>query len=143
MNPLFQDSFEALLQNEVDPVAAGIGLRDLSEKAEGRALELLEQLLVSRSELANTDPAIVGTVLRILHASLLREGWSLVQSLPIETIVQLEQAIPPRSSNRFLLQQLYAIHQSDQALIALVESLSLQPPQKWVEAAQVLSPLMH
>ncbi|MGC6446740.1 MAG: HEAT repeat domain-containing protein [Rubripirellula sp.] len=143
MNPLFQDSFEALLQNEVDPVAAGIGLRDLSEKAEGRALELLEQLLVSRSELANTDPAIVGTVLRILHASLLREGWSLVESLPIETIVQLEQAIPPRSSNRFLLQQLYAVHQSDQALIALVESLSLQPPQKWVEAAQVLSPLMQ
>ena len=140
---LFNDTLEALLKSTVDPMTAGLQLRDLAERSGGRSIELLDQLNAHRAELSNTDPAIVGTILRILHASLLHEGWSAVEGLSIEKVSQLEQSIPPLSSNRFLLQQLYSIHRQDDSLAILLESLVLQPPQKWVEAAQVLSPLMQ
>lgn len=143
MNSLFHDYLESLLQNQVDPVAAGWQLRELSDKTRENPQELLDALLDSRESLANTDPAIVGTILRILHGSLLSQGWDQVTSLAMDKIGQLEQAIPPKSTNRFLLQQLYAINQQETSLHLLVESLNLQPPIKWVEAAQVLSPLMQ
>ena len=140
---LFQDNLQALMITGVDPVAAGWQLREISEKTRGKAPELLEHLIEVRSDLANADPAIVGTILTILHTALLEQGWEVVQNLAVDDIQRLELSIPPRTTNRFLLQQLYAIHQQDDALEQLVESLMTAPPDKWVEAAQVLSPLMQ
>lgn len=140
---MFHDNLEALLHSQVDPVAAGLQLRELSEKTAKQPLELLEALLDYRESIANTDPAIVGTLIRILHASFLGGGWDQIRGLGMEKISSLEQAIPPKSSNRFLLQQLYAINRQDSSLQFLLESLNLTPPVKWVEAAQILSPLMQ
>ena len=143
MTALLQDNLHALLLAEVDPVAAGWQLRELSEKSRGNSHDLLQHLIEARSDLVNADPAIVGTILSILHTAFLEQGWAVVQSLAVDDIQQLESSIPPRTTNRFLLQQLYAIHQQDEALQQLVESLTIAPPAKWVEAAQVLSPLMQ
>ena len=140
---MFQDNLEALLQGQADPVNAGWQLRELSEKAQSHSVDLLDNLLDCRNLLANADPAIVGTILRILHASLLSEGWGRVEELDSQKFFDLEEAIPPLSSNRFLLQQFYAMIQDDESLELLVSSLSCKPPSKWVEAAQVLSPLMQ
>jgi len=140
---LFQDNLEALLQGQADPVNAGWQLRELSEKAQSHSVDLLDNLLDCRNLLANADPAIVGTILRILHASLLSEGWGRVEELDSQKFFDLEEAIPPLSSNRFLLQQFYGMIQDDESLELLVSSLSCKPPSKWVEAAQVLSPLMQ
>ena len=140
---MLQDNLHALLLAEVDPVAAGWQLRELSEKSRGNSHDLLQHLIEARSDLVNADPAIVGTILSILHTAFLEQGWAVVRSLAVDDIQQLESSIPPRTTNRFLLQQLYAIHQQDEALQQLVESLTIAPPAKWVEAAQVLSPLMQ
>ncbi|MDC0278753.1 HEAT repeat domain-containing protein [bacterium] len=140
---MFSESLDALLNVSVDPVTAGWQLRDLSRKAAGHGQELLDQLAKNQDRVLQTDPAVVGTLLRILHASLLADGWAPIDEVSLATLNELEQHLPKNASNRFLLQQLYAIQGTDASLQCLTNSLSTNPPQKWVEAAQVLSPLMQ
>jgi hypothetical protein len=140
---LFNEILDSLLGRSADPVAAGWQLRDLARKAEGNGPLLLEEVAGRVDQLSVSDPAIVGALLRLLHSSLLANGWSTVEGLDPESIARIEAALPADTPNRFLLQQLYAMIRSESSLRQLAESLSRYPPPHWMEAAQVLSPLMQ
>lgn len=140
---MFHEILDLLLGDSVDPVAAGWHLRDLAQKTAGNGPRLLEELTERVDDVSHSDPAILGALLRLLQSSLLASGWSTVETLDPDRIVRIEDALPTATPNRFLLQQLYAMIRSEPSLIRLTESLNRNPPTHWMEAAQVLSPLMQ
>ncbi len=140
---MFEETLTPLIGETADPVAAGWQLRNLAQAAAGQGPTLLEELADQGKHFATSDPAILGGLLRVLHSSLLSMGWSAIASLDPELIDQVESTLPPGTPNRFLLQQLYAMIQSERSLELLVESFRERPPVQWMEGAQVLSPLMQ
>jgi hypothetical protein len=140
---VFEELLEPLLSDSADQVAAGWQLRSLAEASEGKGPQLLDALAQRASQLPRADPAIVGGLLRVVQSSLLNMGWPTIESLDPESIRVIEQSLPSPAPNRFLLQQLYAMIRTDASLAALVESLHENPPRQWIEAAQILSPLMQ
>lgn len=140
---MFESTLESLLSLSADPVQAGWQLRSLAEQAVDQGPLLLEELAVESQQLPTADPAIVGGLLRVIHSSLLAMGWPTIEGLDPTWIDQIEPALPPRTPNRFLLQQLYAMIRSEHALRSLQASIAERPPTQWVEAAQMLSPLMQ
>ena len=140
---MFQEILDLLLGDSVDPVAAGWHLRDLSRKAAGNGPVLMEELAEQVDQVSQSDPAILGALLRLLHSTLLADGWSTVEALDPDRIARIEASLPAATPNRFLLQQFYAMIRSEASLRRLTESLHQNPPTQWMEAAQVLSPLMQ
>ena len=141
---MIQETLENLLGPKADPVGAGYHLRALAEIKPEETFGLFAAVAASRSEVANSDPAIVGGLLRVLHLLALKTNRTdLIQKLSIEDVCQIESALPPKTLNRFLLHQLLAIIGTAPALGSLVESLKFHPPDKWMEAAQIISPLMQ
>ena len=133
----------ALLGDAVDPVQAGLKLRELAEATSGRGPELVDALASESDQLERSDPAIVGGLLRLLHMVLLTAGQTELRKLDVEQLRRIEVSLPDTAPNRHLLQHLYAMVQSESALAILVDSLRDHPPDQWIEAAQVLSPLMQ
>ena len=140
---MFEETLPLLLGATADPVAAGWRLRELAEAAVDQGPQLLQELASDPQGLSTSDPAIVGALLRVLHSSLLNMGWFTIEGLDPSVIEQVESSLPSGTPNRYLLQQLYAMIRSESSLALLVESLCDRPPQQWMEAAQVLSPLMQ
>ena len=105
--------------------------------------ELLSEIVEQRASLADSDPAIVGGLLRVLHTLLVQSGPQSLSSLDPVMIGAAFAEIPDQTPNRHLLLQLLAMIRSDQSLAMLVESLKTSPPGEWMEGAQVLSPLMQ
>ncbi len=140
---MFEETLPLLLGESADPVAAGWRLRELAQAAVGHGPQLIEELAADRQRLSTSDPAILGALLRVVHSSLLNMGWSTIEELDPNWIDHIESSLPPGTPNRFLMQQLYAMIRTETAIALLVDSLSERPPQQWMEAAQVLSPLMQ
>jgi hypothetical protein len=132
-----------LLGEGSDPVAAAWHLRKLSEAAIDHGPELLSDVAASSSSIAVSDPAILGGLLRVIHSSLLKMGWSTIEGLDGKQVQQLAAALPAATPNQHLLQQLLAMGRSTSSLQSLVVSLRDRPPQQWMHAAQVISPLMQ
>ncbi|MEM1067422.1 MAG: HEAT repeat domain-containing protein [Planctomycetota bacterium] len=133
----------ALLGDSVDPVQAGLKLRELSEASKERGTELLDSIETRSSQIVKSDPAILGGMLRLLHMTLLASGQESVRGVNPEKLRSIEEALPSNTPNRHLLQHLYAMIRTDLSLEMLVSSLHSHPPDQWIAAAQVLTPLMQ
>lgn len=147
---------DSLLGPETDPVAAGMRLRELASDRTITASELLRGLDLRRERLSSSDLAVIGGLLRLVHVVALRavggggpdgEGRSreLVGEgdLDVAVIDRVLSALPASTPNRFLLLHLLAIRRSRDSLAALVVWLRRDVAANWVEAGQVLSPLMQ
>jgi hypothetical protein len=137
------DAVLELLGESVDPVGAGLKLRDLAESVQGRGVELVQVLATQADMLPRSDPAIVGALLRVIHTTLLPSGQDALRQLDVGPLRRIERALPAGASNRYLLQHLYAMIRTEDSLKLLVNSLRDHPPDDWIGAAQVLSPLMQ
>lgn len=140
---MFEEILESLLGRDADPVAAGWRLRELSEAAPEDGLPLVLELAQSTTSLAASDPAIVGGLLRVLHTLLLRSGNEAINRIDPSAIELIASALPAMTPNRYLLLHLLGMMRSEDSLEILVRQLRDAPPEKWMEAAQVLSPLMQ
>ncbi|WP_146520495.1 HEAT repeat domain-containing protein [Stieleria varia] len=141
------ESLSHLLGADADPVAAGYHLRQLAEGPPDTGIVLLAQLAAADSILEQSDPAILGAILRVMHNSIAKS----IQDQPQQTIEKLDHTVirsvaerlPEAATNRHLLLHLLAIMRSAESLKALVAILIQRPPQDWMNAGLVLSPLMQ
>ena len=140
---MFEEKLEPLLGPSADPVAAGWQLRQLAESVDGQGIVLVEELASQSDLLSASDPAILGGVLRVLHTTVLRAGPEAVSVVNPDHLQRIVEVLPSKTTNRFLILQLLAMIRSDDALSKLVHLLGEIPPGHWMEAAQVLSPLMQ
>ncbi len=140
---MFEEPLEQLLGDQADPVAAGWRLRELSESAVDYGPTLVAELADQAVMVGTSDPAIVGAMLRILHTVLLQSGSETIVDLSVDEILTIENSLPPGTPNRHLLLHLLATIRSPEALSSLVSILQTAPPERWIESAQVLSPLMQ
>ena len=140
---MFEEKLEPLLGPSADPVAAGWQLRQLAESVDGQGIVLVEELASQSDLLSASDPAILGGVLRVLHTTVLRAGPEAVSEVNPDHLQRIVEVLPSKTTNRFLILQLLAMIRSDDALSKLVHLLGEIPPGHWMEAAQVLSPLMQ
>ncbi|MGI9470007.1 MAG: HEAT repeat domain-containing protein [Rubripirellula sp.] len=140
---MFEENLTALLGPSADPVAAGWQLRQLAEASQGKAKQLVEEVATQADQLGPSDPAILGGLLRVIHTGVLQLGAEAISELSPAQLQTILEALPSKAPNRYLLLQLLAMHRSEDALRRLVLLLDESPPAKWMEAAQVLSPLMQ
>lgn len=140
---MFDETLSELLGSSADPVAAGWRLRGLAEAAIGQGNALVEELAKRSDQIQESDPAIVGGLLRVVHTALLQSGKDSARSVQPDSLAVIESALPDEAPNRHLLLQLYAINGTTEALDRLLSSMMAAPPKTWVEAAQVISPLMQ
>ena len=140
---MFEEKLEPLLGSSADPVAAGWQLRQLAESVEGQGALLIEEIAGQADLISASDPAILGGILRVVHTVVLQAGYEVVSKLDPDQVQKIMEVLPSKTTNRFLLLQLLAMNRSDEALRKLVFLLEEMPPKQWMEAAQVLSPLMQ
>ncbi|MGB7343715.1 MAG: HEAT repeat domain-containing protein [Pirellulaceae bacterium] len=148
MNTLTQPDLTPLLGPSADPVAAGYHLRKIAEAAGPQnGLATLAAMLESTAEINQSDPAILGGLLRVVHTQLLQASGEEVAAVfaKIDPVLlyQLESSLPAQTPNRHLLLQILAMMRTQQSLEILVAILVARPPKEWMQAAQVLSPLMQ
>lgn len=142
-----QQTLPSLLGRDADPVAAGYHLRELAAGDAPSAVAILAHLADQTERLAESDPAIIGALLRVVHTLLIQDrseaSLGLVRSITPEVIGRIDRSLPAETSNRHLLLHLLAIARTDESLQVLVELLKTRPPKDWMDAAQMLSPLMQ
>jgi hypothetical protein len=138
-----EDVLDSLLGAKVDPVAAALVLRQIGAAEPTEGLRLLAQLSDRSDELADSDPAILGGLLRGIHLLTLRADHGLLAAFEPNDIIKVERALPAHCPNRHLLLHLLSLARTDASLDLLGERLKASPPQNWIDAAQVLSPLMQ
>ncbi|TWU35166.1 HEAT repeat domain-containing protein [Novipirellula artificiosorum] len=147
------DTLTSLLGPSADPVAAGWRLREIAEGGQHDGADLIAELCnqigspSSPGPLHNSDPAILGGLLHLIHTLMLRRagetlGKSLHELNP-QWIERLYPALPPLTPNRHLLLQLLAMIRSRESLSILMDLMIQSPPSKWLDAAFALSPLMQ
>jgi hypothetical protein len=139
---------DSLLSDNADPIAAGWHLRDLAKSESVDGQSLLAELSSRRDSIALADPAILGGLLRVTHTRLLAERMDssspvLPSEIEFQSVDSLLNAIPDEVPNRFLLLHLLAMIRTTESLKSLVLRLDEAPPKNWIEAAQILSPLMQ
>ena len=140
---MFEENLTPLLGEEADPVAAGWRLRELAEASAEHSLQLFAEFAEQSFQFEQSDPAILGGLLRVLHTSLLQAGRETIAVVDVANLKVIESALPLGTPNRHLLLHLLAMIRSQESLALLVNLLREAPPAKWIEAAQVLSPLMQ
>ncbi|OUX05970.1 MAG: hypothetical protein CBE00_09120 [Planctomycetaceae bacterium TMED240] len=140
---VFEEKLDPLLGSSADPVAAGWQLRQLAESVEGQGALLIEEIAGQSDLVSASDPAILGGILRVVHTVVLQAGPEVVSKVNPDHLQKILEVLPSKTTNRFLLLQLLAMNRSDEALRKLVFLLEEMPPKQWMEAAQVLSPLMQ
>ena len=133
---------DSLLGDSVEPVNAAMALRQVGAAEPVDGLRLLAELSDRTDALRESDPAIIGGLLRGIHMLALRAEHAMLAELDPSIILDVEQGLPEPCPNRHLLLHLLAVQRSDESLEALVSRLVDDPPGEWIEAAQVLSPLM-
>ncbi len=140
---MFDETLTPLLGEAADPVAAGWQLRQLAEASSGHGGQLLTEIADQSALLEKSDPAILGGLLRVLHTSLLQGGPETIPAVDVASLKVIEASLPVGTPNRHLLLQLLAMIRSQESLSLLVHLMKESPPEKWIAAAQVLSPLMQ
>jgi hypothetical protein len=142
-----QQTLSSLLGSEADPVAAGYRLQELAAGDAPSAVAILAELAGQPDRLAQSDPAIIGALIRVFHTLLVQDrseqSIQLIGGLTPEVIAQIDRSLPPDVSNRHLLLYLLSIARSRESLQVLAEILTERPTSDWIEAAHMLSPLMQ
>jgi len=143
MTALPDDILDSLLGPDVEPVAAGLALRQIGAADPAYGLLLLVGLANRVDDVRTSDPAVIGGLLRGIHLLVLRDDSGRLATLDPAVILDVQSALPEACVNRFLLLHFLAMQRTDAALSALVSILATNPPKSWMEAAQVISPLMQ
>ena len=142
-----EETVSALLGKEADPVAAAYRLRELSGGDCGSAVSALNQLALHPAEVSESDPAIIGALLGVVHSLLVQDrneqSLEIIRGLDPSTLRQIDRSLPTKATNRHLLLHLLAIARTEPSLQILVGILKERPPTDWMSAAQMLSPLMQ
>lgn len=142
-----QQTLSTLLGADADPVAAGYRLRELAEGDVASAVSVLAHLADQPVRLSQSDPAIVGALLHVVHTLLVKDRSELsieiIRSLTPDVIAKIDETLPSEASNRHLLLHLLTMSRSREAIEVLVQVLTQRPPTDWMDAAQMLSPLMQ
>ncbi|WP_168566719.1 HEAT repeat domain-containing protein [Crateriforma spongiae] len=146
---MLTELLSGLLGSDVDPAEAGVRLGQMAADLELDVSALLRSMAADPQRLADSDPAILGGLFRLIHLRLARAG---IESIPEDTefaklahgwIGTILSAVPEVTPNQFLLLQLLATRGSDASLGVLVNQLRQRPPQTWMQAGQILGPLMQ
>lgn len=141
---MITETLPELLGEAVDPVQAGYHLQRLVQTGPESALALATEIAAEHRQLERSDPAVVGGLLRVLHTLMLRASRAdAVAKMDPLTVQRIEASLPPQTPNRHLLLHLLAMQQSAASLNLLVQLLKKQPPKTWMDAAQIISPLMQ
>jgi len=135
--------FSSLLGNDVDPVQAGVLLQRLAAAEDLSPPAILATLAEDPRRLADSDPAILAALFRLVHLRLLSGTGEALDSLPPGQIRTIHDAVPADTPNQALMLQLLSMQSTDVALTTLVECLKDRPPTAWVEAGQIIAPLMQ
>ena len=97
-NPrLSSDSLSTLLGASADPVSAGFRLRELVEGDLDQGPQLLAELAQRREQLAESDAAILGGLIRVIHTLLMRSSAKSDQplrDLDVSLILLVDSALP-------------------------------------------------
>ncbi|OYP33825.1 HEAT repeat domain-containing protein [Rhodopirellula sp. MGV] len=139
-----ETTLSALVGPETDPVAAGYRLKEIAAGDASSAKQVLLYFGEHLEALSASDPAIIGTLLRVLHTQLATDenAKSELASVEPNLVSQIDEALPENVSNRHLLLQLLTHTRSDEALVLLVNRLVERPLDDWMQVGQVLGPLM-
>jgi len=127
----------------VDPATAGWVLRQVGAADPALAPKLLQDLASHAGRLTDSDPAILGALLKGLHRLLLKGDPAEIASLSPADFATVDAGLPSGCPNRHLLLQLLILIRSPEALRAAVARLQVLPPKDWQAAGQLLSPLMQ
>ncbi len=103
----------------------------------------MAELLARQDEIADSDPAILGALLRGLHTLFLKGEREAILALNPLELAELDDALPPECPNRFLLLHLLVLIGSEHSLRIAVQRMKHRPPKDGIAAGQVLSPLMQ
>lgn len=147
-NPVsIQETLSPLLGRDADPVSAAYRLREIASGDTATAVTVLNHLALQPETLSQSDPAIVGALLGVVHTLLLQDrsesALASISDLKPAAIEQIDQALPEQASNRHLLLHLLTLARTRESLQTLVGILKQRPPADWMNAAQMLSPLMQ
>lgn len=134
---------EPLPGSAADPAVAGLTLRQVGSAEPMMATPLLMQLAKHADQLHQSDPAIVGALLRGLHLLFLKGNPQAIADLVPLELARIDEALPTDCPNRHLLLHLLVMVRSASALKTAVERLSAVPPRSWEASGQLLSPLMQ
>jgi len=158
---------DLLLIPDVDPVQAGLALKQLAEDTSISGETLVSRLVGCTGDLAEhgqadyrtpergdtenrlseADPAVIGGLLRLIHVRVLRGlaagDPDALRGLQPEWLVRIIRQSSPQVANRHLLMQLLAMMRTPSSLESLVGVLIDLPPRGWMAAGQILSPLMQ
>lgn len=134
---------DEVLTPDVDPVAAGVTLGKIAAWAGENPAEMFVAAARRAGDYPPADPAVVAAILRIMHNAVLSAGRELIDVIRVDTLTDLIDALPPAVPNAYLPLHLLALKSSDQSVAMLVDRLAERPPGDWMEAGQVLSPLMQ
>ena len=132
-----------LLGPSADTVTAGYRLRELAEGPAESGPALLEYLHDHQEIVAESDPAILAALLRVIHTLVLNDSERSLSAIDPVMLYRVDLSLPDRTPNRHLLLHLLAMIRSAESLTLLVQLLQTDTPKKWLDAAQVLSPLMQ
>ncbi|MCC9599291.1 HEAT repeat domain-containing protein [Stieleria sp. JC731] len=139
-----ETTLSSLVGPESDPVAAGYRLKEIASGDSDSAKQVLQYFGEHAEPLSQSDPAIIGTLLRIVHSQLAtgENAKEALSSVDPNLVNQIDIALPNSVTNRHLLLQLLAHARSDQSLQVLVSRLLARPLEDWMQVGQVLGPLM-
>ncbi len=125
-------------------MAVGYQLHQLAQLDAAQSMELFAEVVDNPEALSSADPAVAGGLLRVLHTLALRHDRNTVLlRIDPSVFVRINEAIPKKTSNRYLIGHMLAISRTPDALGTLIEFLKFHPPSDWMHAAQVISPLMQ
>lgn len=127
--------------SEVTSAADVAASADPPEKAADHATVWLALMRQRVDQLIDSDPAVLGGLLRLIHVTLLRDGAP--PDLDVDAIGRIARALSDETPNRHLLLHLLAIRRDEAALALLTDLLADSPPRGWMAAGQILSPLMQ
>lgn len=137
---------ESLLGPAADPVAAGTTMRQIAiANATEQATEWFQALWESKTELEQSDPAILGGLFRAIHTSILNSEDPAATIRPINPtlVFGILERLPESTPNRHLLMHLMTLARSGDHLHILTQMLVKFPPAGWMSVGQVLSPLLQ
>jgi hypothetical protein len=126
-------------------VAAAEVMRAVAASAGDQLAPYLQVLYDHREALGESDPAIVGGLLRALHTLTIQSDAPVaaIRQVPALQFPPIIAALPEAAPNRHLLMHLLSLARSGDHLAVLAEILIARPPSGWMAVGQVLSPLMQ
>lgn len=140
---MFDTLLDPLLGSDVDAVEAGMQLRKLASHPELSGADLLTELAGRTDAVAESDPAILAALLRLIHQRIVTGGVESLSSVDPTAVADVHAALPPPTLNRHLLMQLLATQGTTRSLTTLLDGLESRPPRNWIEAGQILGVLMR